>query len=122
MQVRPSRLDAAEARRALVRIKIVHTIIWAVFASSIVAVPILIWTEHLRAALALSLLVWVEVVVLLVNRMRCPLTDVAARYTDDRSDSFDIYLPEWLARNNKGIFGTLFVLGQGLLVWRWMAG
>jgi hypothetical protein len=34
---------------------------------------------------------------------------VAARYTDDRRDNFDIYLPLWLARHNKLIFGWLFV-------------
>ena len=53
----------------------------------------------------------VEVVILAANRMRCPLTAVAARHTDDRQDNFDIYLPLWLARHNKRIFGTLFGLG-----------
>ena len=53
----------------------------------------------------------VEVVILALNRMRCPLTNVAERYTDDRRDNFDIYLPLWLARYNKQIFGTLFVAG-----------
>jgi hypothetical protein len=43
--------------------------------------------------------------------MRCPLTGVAARYTDDRRDNFDIYLPLWLARYNKLIFGSLFAAG-----------
>ena len=43
--------------------------------------------------------------------MRCPLTDVAARYTSDRRDNFDIYLPLWLARYNKHVFGTLYVAG-----------
>ena len=60
-----------------------------------------------------------EVAILLVNRMRCPLTGVAARYTDDRADNFDIFLPEWLARHNKLIFGTLFALGEVYLLWRW---
>jgi len=55
--------------------------------------------------------VFVEVLVLVFNRMRCPLTGVAARYTDDRRDNFDIYLPEWVARHNKTIFGTLYVAG-----------
>ena len=49
--------------------------------------------------------------VLVFNRWRCPLTDIAAQYTDDRRDNFDIYLPLWLARYNKHIFGWLFVLG-----------
>jgi hypothetical protein len=32
-----------------------------------------------------------------------------ARYTDDRHYNFDIYLPEWLAKHNKSIFGALYV-------------
>jgi hypothetical protein len=36
-------------------------------------------------------------------------TAVAARYTDDRRTNFDIYLPEWLARYNRQIFGPCFV-------------
>ena len=42
---------------------------------------------------------------LAVNHMRCPLTDLAARYTVNREDNYDIYLPPWLARHNKQIFG-----------------
>ena len=73
-----------------------------------------------RAAGVLIAVVLIEVLVLLSNRFRCPLTDVAARYTDDRRDNFDIYLPLWLARYNKHIFGTLFVAGVlfTLLMWR----
>jgi hypothetical protein len=48
-------------------------------------------------------------------------TDVAARYTDDRRDNFDIYLPLWLARYNKLIFGWLFagILLFTFLLWFW---
>jgi hypothetical protein len=53
------------------------------------------------------------VLVLLFNGMRCPLTAVAARHTDDRRDNFDIYLPEWLARWNKHL--ALYVVG--LVLW-----
>jgi len=37
------------------------------------------------------------------------LTAVAARYTADRRDNFDLYLPQWLARYNKLIFGLISV-------------
>jgi hypothetical protein len=63
-------------------------------------------------ALGLSILVLLVCIVILTNRGRCPSTDVATRYTDDRADNFDIYLPLWLARHNKTIFGTLFVAGE----------
>jgi hypothetical protein len=98
----------------------VHTLAWAVFAGSIIAFPLLAWFDRWRVVLVLILLVLAECMVLVANRMRCPLTDVAARYTDDRRDNFDIYLPLWLARHNKRIFGTLYAAGlvfTGLLWW-----
>jgi len=64
-------------------------------------------------------LVAVEVGVLLLNGWRCPLTSVAARYTDERSENFDIYLPLWLAKYNKSIFGTLYVAGIAFALVRW---
>jgi hypothetical protein len=48
------------------------------------------------------------------------LTDLAARYTDEPTDSFDIYLPLWLARRNKTIFGTLFAVGEFFVLGRWL--
>lgn len=72
-------------------------------------------------AAVLTGLVLVECAVLAVNRGRCPLTDLAARYTGQRQDNFDIYLPVWLARRNKVIFGTLFVAGILFVLVRWRA-
>lgn len=72
--------------------------VWAFFGGCSVAI--------------LTGLVLVECLVLVVNRGRCPLTDLADRYTEERADNFDIYLPFWLAWWNKTIFGTLFVLGS----------
>jgi len=71
-------------------------------------------------ALAMIAIVLGEVVVLLVNGMRCPLTPIAARFTDDRRPNFDIYLPQWLARLNKEIFGTLFVGAMIYALMRWL--
>ncbi len=92
-------------------IRLVHTAVWAVFAGSIVAIPIFAHRGSLEIAWGLIGLVLVEVVVLVANGMRCPLTDVARRYTEDRRDNFDIYLPLWLARYNKQVFGALYVAG-----------
>jgi hypothetical protein len=108
-----------EASRALQRIKLVHTIAWTLFASAILAIPLMVRIGAFEWALALSALVLVEVSVLLANGMRCPLTAVAARYTNDRSDNFDIYLPVWLARHNKLIFGSIFFFGEAFLAVRW---
>jgi hypothetical protein len=115
-----SEVSAATATRSLRRIRALHTVVWAFFALSILAIPFLAATGRYTIALALVAIVFVEVLVLLVNHWRCPLSDVAARYTDDRSDNFDIYLPEWLARHNKVIFGLLYVAGSlfTLAAWR----
>ncbi len=106
---------------ALVRVKLLHTAIWFFFTACIVAIPFAGILHQFMAAAALSGLVLVECAVLAVNRCRCPLTDVAGRYTKERAPNFDIYLPMWLARWNKAIFGTLFIFGELLVLWLWLA-
>lgn len=96
---------------ALATIKLLHTAIWLFFAGCIVAIPVAGAFELFRRASALTSLVLLECVVLALNRGRCPLTKLAARYTEEREENFDIYLPLWLARHNKTIFGTLFAAG-----------
>ena len=106
--------------RRLRAIKLVHTAVWAGFAGCIVAIPMLTLQGRFRLAAVLAVIVLGEVVVLAVNRWRCPLTPIAARYTEDRRANFDIYLPEWLARYNKEIFGPLYLAGVVFLVVRWV--
>jgi hypothetical protein len=98
-------------RIALFTIKSLHTLVWSMFVAAIVAVPVAARLDAWGVVAALVALVFAECVVLLANGMRCPLTAIAARYTDDRRPNFDIWLPEWLARHNKSIFGTLFLFG-----------
>jgi len=97
---------------ALKAIKALHTLVWAVFASCIVAIPLAGWRGEYGAAAWLAAVVALEVAVLAVNRGRCPLTAVAARHTEDRRANLDIYLPQWLARHNKLIFGVLYLAGM----------
>jgi hypothetical protein len=106
---------------ALRSIKLVHTAVWLLFVLCIAAIPMLGYVGRFRQAAWLVCIVLVEVFVLVFNGFRCPLTDVAARYTEDRRDNFDIYLPVWIARRNKSIFGILFVLGSLFAVARWVA-
>lgn len=107
--------------RSLGVIKLIHTIVWAFFAGSIVLIPILAELGQFKAAFSLISVVLIEVIVILVNRWSCPLTGLAAQYTDDRRANFDIYLPEWLARHNKTIFGLLYFGGVvfTFMEWAW---
>lgn len=103
----------------LTAIKFLHTLIWAVLAATILALPVLAVLRRFRWAAILSIIVLVECCVLAMNAGRCPLTDLAARYTLDRGPNFDIYLPAWLAEHNKFIFGSLFVFGELVFLWCW---
>ncbi len=105
---------------ALRTIKIIHTVIWALFASCVLAIPIFTWRGWYSYAAVFISIVLLEVLVLVFNGWRCPLTTIVARYTDDCRDNFDIYLPEWLARHNKLIFGVLYVAGLLYTLARWM--
>jgi hypothetical protein len=103
----------------LVAVKIVHTVVWAFFVLCIAAIPVLASRGEYVAATWFVGIVFVEVLVIVLNRWRCPLTPVAARYTEDRRANFDIFLPEWLARHNKLIFGGLYLAGIVILILGW---
>jgi hypothetical protein len=100
-----------QPRTALHAIKIIHTLVWAIFAACIIATPIFTYAQRPDISTVLIAITSVEVLVIVINRWRCPLTGVAASYTTDRSENFDIYLPAWLAKYNKVIFGALFIAG-----------
>ena len=96
---------------ALRAIRLTHTIVWVFFVTVILAIPVAAWQRRFGLFLVLAAIVLVEVLILAVNGMRCPLTAVAGRYTEDRRANFDIYLPLFLARYNKQIFGSLYAAG-----------
>jgi len=99
-------------RTKLVMIKTIHTIIWGVFVSVIMYV---LWSGISGQVTAYSWMaagaVLLEGLTLAIFNGRCPLTIMARRYTSATGDNFDIYLPNWLARYNKLIFTTIFVIG-----------
>jgi hypothetical protein len=104
----------------LTAIKVLHTVVWAFLAAAIVALPFLAVQGAFRWVAILSVLIWVECGVLLANGWKCPMTDLAAKYTADRSPNFDIYMPNWLARHNKTIFGALFLLNEAIVLVGWL--
>jgi hypothetical protein len=106
----------------LIAIKVLHTVIWAFFAGCILVLPVAGALRRFRGAALLTALVLLECVVLAGNQGRCPLSDLAARYTADRAPNFDIFLPNWLALHNKIIFGLLFVAGEMVVLGCWLRG
>jgi hypothetical protein len=55
-------------------------------------------------------LILFEFLVLLFFKMVSPLTIMARKYSNSNKENFDIYLPNWLAKYNKQIYTTFFVV------------
>jgi hypothetical protein len=113
------RPPVAGGTEVLKAIKILHTIVWAIFAGCILGIPIASSYGDNPAAFRLAAIVFVEVAVLALNNWRCPLTALAGRYTTDRRANFDIFLPAWLARHNKVIFGAIYLVGVVTVFVNW---
>lgn len=112
--------DRSRRVNVLVVIKLLHTAVWAVLAGCILALPMTALLRHFDWAIILTFIIVAECGVLALNKGRCPLTNLAARFTEDRADNFDIYLPNWVARHNKAIFGTLFVVNELIVLCFWL--
>ena len=104
----------------LTAIKLLHTVIWAFLAATILLLPVAGVLRRFRWAAILTVIVLLECGVLAVNGGRCPLSNLAARYTYEGASNFDIYLPNWLASHNKTIFGTLFVVNELIVLGCWL--
>jgi hypothetical protein len=115
-------MKARREASTLAVIRLFHTVMWAILAGCIVGLPIVALMDRLDWAAVLTSVVIVECGVLLLNEGRCPVTSLAARYTEDRAHNFDIYLPSWLALRNKAIFGSLFICGECVVLWRVLSG
>lgn len=103
----------------LLSIKIAHTIIWLFF------VVIIFYVLYSGITNTVNTFTWVAIgmvilegLVLLIFKMFCPLTILARNYSDSEKDNFDIFLPNWLAKYNKVIFTTLFIIGLLLVLAR----
>lgn len=103
----------------LTLIKIIHTAIWIFFNGVIFYM--------LYAAIAHKLDIWLwlgygfiflEGLILLAFKNRCPLNLLARKYTNSKLDNFDIYLPSWLAKYTKLIYGTIFGITSVITVYQ----
>ena len=96
----------------LVAIKVMHTLIWIFFVSAIFYILYsgISGRINIYTWIAIALIIG-EGIVLSIFKMYCPLTIMARKYSDSEKDNFDIYLPNWLARHNKLIFTTIYIIG-----------
>jgi len=105
--------------KTLVLIKIIHTLIWVFFNVVIGYLLYAVIFDKIDSWVWIGLgLIFIEGLVLLIFKMKCPLTIVARKYSDSTKDNFDIYLPNWLARYNKEIYTTILMVILAILVYR----
>lgn len=91
-------------------IKLLHTLVW-LFYNIVIAY---LFFEVVIVG-KIDKWVWIsiglfgaEAIILLMYNMMCPLTIWARQYSSSSKHNFDIFLPEWLAKNNKLIY-TIFL-------------
>jgi hypothetical protein len=105
--------------KKLFLIKLVHTIIWFFYVCIIVYIFFAAIYNKIDYYLWVAIgLVVLEGLVLLVFKGKCPLTVIGYKYSENQDVGFDIFIPAWLAKNNKLIFTTLFVLGIIIVLYR----
>ncbi|MDJ0646907.1 MAG: hypothetical protein QNJ57_13070 [Flavobacteriaceae bacterium] len=107
-----------QAKKLLI-IKLIHTLIWLFF------VIVILYVLYSGITNTVTRYTWIgiglvigEGLVLLIFKMFCPLTVLARKYSDSNKHNFDIFLPNWLAKHNKLIFTSIFLIGVILVVLR----
>jgi len=100
-------------------IKLMHTTIWLLYVIIILYIAFAGITGRFDVILLISIiLLLLEFVVLIVNKGICPFTTLAYKYSDKHEVGFDIFLPKLVAKYNKVIFGSIFLLGIILIIFK----
>jgi len=106
-------------KNKLLTIKLIHTLIWCVF------VFIIFYILYTGITNTITLYTWIgialiigEGITLLIFKMFCPLTLIARKYSNSQKANFDIFLPHWLAKYNKQIFTSIFIVGLLIVIYQ----
>jgi hypothetical protein len=103
----------------LLTIKLTHTLVWLFFVVVIFYILYSGIFDKINTYTWIGIgLIILEGIVLLVFKMFCPLTLMARKYSNSKKDNFDIFLPNWLAKNNKLIFTTFYLIGLVIVLIR----
>jgi hypothetical protein len=107
----------------LLTIKLLHTVIWAFFVAVIFYILYtgITNTVNTYTWIGIALIIG-EGLTLVIFNMFCPLTLIAKKYSDSEKDNFDIFLPNWLAKYNKQIFTSIFLIGLFFVLYRTFSG
>ena len=111
--------DTEYRKKNLLIIKIIHTAVWIFYNFVLIYLFYAVLNNKIDKWLWLGMATFVvEVIVLVIFKMVCPLTIIARKYSDSSKANFDIFLPVWLAKNNKLIYSILLALFLIVLIYR----
>ena len=103
----------------LLIIKSIHTAVWLFFNVVIFYLLYAVIINKIDHWVYICIgLVVLEGIVLVLFKMFCPLTVIARKYSNSTKDNFDIFLPNWLAKYNKLIYTSIFLVALGILIYR----
>ena len=95
----------------LILVKTLHTVVWLFFNVVLFYMAYAVIENIIDEWIWIGIgLIVLEGIILLIFNKMCPLTVIAQKYSDSTEDNFDIYLPNWLAKYNKLIYTTFFVV------------
>ena len=107
------------SKNKLNAIKIIHTIICVFFVSIIFYILYSGIFDKINSYTWISIIIiLIEGIILFINKWNCPLTILGKKFTGETHIGFDIYLPKCIARNNKIIFTTLYLIGLVIIIYR----
>jgi len=105
----------------LLLIKILHTVIWVFYNVVIFYLLYAVIVGKIDQWVWICLgLIALEGIILIIFNKICPVTLIARKYSDSTRDNFDIYLPNWLAKNNKLIYSIIVGIILLILLYRWL--
>ena len=114
-----TKLNIMKMSSKLSFIKLIHTAIWIFFNVVIFYLFYAVITDKIDKWIWIGLgLFLLEGIVLLVFKMKCPLTVIARRYSNSTKENFDIYLPNWVAKYNKLIYTSILLIVIAILIYR----
>lgn len=103
-------------------IKFIHTIIWAIMAASTFIAFYSAFIGRFDGWFFIpAALLFIEAIIIIANKWKCPITELAEKYTEERHANFDIYLPERFARHNVRIFTWIIALEIAIVAIKWLA-
>jgi hypothetical protein len=103
--------------KKLFAIKTIHTVIYLIMVMGIIYNLYAGITKTYNTLLYISFgLLILESIVFFAFGMKCPLTDLAKKYGDQKGYVGDIFLPKKIADNTFYTFGGLFVLGIVVII------